>query len=197
MKSIDGGKTFRPVRGMPHGDSHDIWIDPKNPNRMIEGDDGGANVSIDGGTTWTDEDFATAQFYHVVTTTHFPYRVCGAQQDNSHAVRPEPQAVASTSLTGSRRAAASRATSRRATTTRTSSTPAATAICSRARTCSTGITRQRQSVARQSDGPSGDRSQVPLPVDLPDRRLEAQLERRLRRLATSFTRRRTAARAGR
>ena len=83
MKSTDGGKTFRPVRGMNHGDSHDLWIDPKNPNRMIETDDGGAEVSIDGGKTWSDEDFATAQFYHVVATTHFPYHICGAQQDNS------------------------------------------------------------------------------------------------------------------
>ncbi|HXT16766.1 MAG TPA: glycosyl hydrolase [Gemmatimonadaceae bacterium] len=83
MKSTDGGKTFRAVRGMQHGDSHDLWIDPKNPNRMVESDDGGAEVSVDGGKTWSDEDFATAQFYHVIATTHFPYHVCGAQQDNS------------------------------------------------------------------------------------------------------------------
>jgi photosystem II stability/assembly factor-like uncharacterized protein len=83
MKSTDGGKTFRAVRGMGHGDSHDLWIDPKNSNRMIESDDGGSEVSVDGGRTWSDEDFATAQFYHVVTTTHFPYHICGAQQDNS------------------------------------------------------------------------------------------------------------------
>ncbi|HEY9229744.1 MAG TPA: glycosyl hydrolase, partial [Gemmatimonadaceae bacterium] len=83
QKSVDGGKTFRPVRGLPHGDSHDLWIDPKNPNRMIEADDGGATVSVDGGRTWSDEDFATAQFYHVIATSHFPYRICGAQQDNS------------------------------------------------------------------------------------------------------------------
>jgi photosystem II stability/assembly factor-like uncharacterized protein len=83
MKSVDGGKTFRPVRGMGHGDSHDLWIDPKNPNRMVETDDGGAEVSVDGGKNWSDEDFATAQFYHVIATTHFPYRICGAQQDNS------------------------------------------------------------------------------------------------------------------
>lgn len=83
MKSTDGGKTFRPVRGLPHGDSHDMWIDPKNNNRMIEADDGGATVSVDGGRNWSDEDFATAQMYHVLTTTHFPYRICGAQQDNS------------------------------------------------------------------------------------------------------------------
>jgi photosystem II stability/assembly factor-like uncharacterized protein len=84
MKSTDGGKTFRPLRGgMQHGDSHDLWIDPKNPNRMIESDDGGAEVSVDGGKTWSEEDFATAQFYHVIATNHFPYHVCGAQQDNS------------------------------------------------------------------------------------------------------------------
>jgi len=83
MKSTDGGKTFRAVRGLGHGDSHDLWIDPKNSSRMIEGDDGGAEVSTDGGKTWSDEDFATAQFYHVIATTHFPYHVCGAQQDNS------------------------------------------------------------------------------------------------------------------
>ena len=83
QKSTDGGKTFRPVRGLPHGDSHDLWIAADNPNRMIEADDGGATVTTDGGRTWTPEDFATAQFYHVITTNHFPYRVCGAQQDNS------------------------------------------------------------------------------------------------------------------
>lgn len=83
QKSTDGGKTFRPVRGLPHGDSHDLWIAPDDPTRMIEGDDGGATVTTDGGRRWTDEDYATAQFYHVSTTNHFPYRICGAQQDNS------------------------------------------------------------------------------------------------------------------
>ena len=81
-KSTDGGKTFHTVRP-PHGDSHDFWIAPNDNQRMIEGDDGGASVSMNGGKTWSDEDYATAQFYHVVTTNHFPYRVCGAQQDNS------------------------------------------------------------------------------------------------------------------
>ena len=83
QKSTDGGKTFRPVRGMHHGDSHDLWINPTDPARMIEGDDGGGEVTVDGGKTWSDEDFATAQFYHVIATTHFPYHICGAQQDNS------------------------------------------------------------------------------------------------------------------
>ncbi|HEX2716144.1 MAG TPA: glycosyl hydrolase, partial [Gemmatimonadaceae bacterium] len=81
-KSTDGGKTFRAVRA-PHGDSHDFWIAPNDNKRMIEGNDGGANVSFNGAQSWSDQDYATAQFYHVTTTNHFPYQVCGAQQDNS------------------------------------------------------------------------------------------------------------------
>jgi photosystem II stability/assembly factor-like uncharacterized protein len=78
----DGGKTFTNLNP-PHGDSHNLWIAADDPNRMIEADDGGASVSTDGGRTWTQQDFATAQFYHVITTNHFPYQICGAQQDNS------------------------------------------------------------------------------------------------------------------
>ncbi|HZK77716.1 MAG TPA: glycosyl hydrolase [Gemmatimonadaceae bacterium] len=81
-RSTDGGKTFRGIQ-VPHGDNHDLWIAPNDPNRMIESNDGGANVSFNAGRAWTEQDQATAQFYHVVTTNHFPYRVCGAQQDNS------------------------------------------------------------------------------------------------------------------
>jgi photosystem II stability/assembly factor-like uncharacterized protein len=91
-KSTDGGKTFRPVRGVPHGDSHDLWIAPNDNQRMIEADDGGGSVSTDGGRTWTDEDFATGQFYHVITTNHFPYQICGAQQDNSTLCGPSRKA---------------------------------------------------------------------------------------------------------
>ena len=80
--SRDGGKTFSALNP-PHGDSHDLWIASDNSERLIEGDDGGASVSTDGGKTWTAQDFATAQFYHVSTTNHFPYKICGAQQDNS------------------------------------------------------------------------------------------------------------------
>ncbi len=80
--SRDGGRTWSDIR-TPHGDSHDLWIAPDDPQRMIEANDGGANVSLDGGRSWTAQDFATAQFYHVSTTNHFPYKVCGAQQDNS------------------------------------------------------------------------------------------------------------------
>ena len=81
-RSTNGGKTFRSI-SVPHGDNHDLWISPLDNNRMIEANDGGANVSFNQGRTWTEQDQATAQFYHVVTTNHFPYRVCGAQQDNS------------------------------------------------------------------------------------------------------------------
>ena len=91
-KSTDGGKTFRPVRGIPHGDSHDFWISPDNNQRMIEADDGGASVSTDGGRNWSEQDFATAQFYHVITTNHFPYQICGAQQDNSTLCGPSRKA---------------------------------------------------------------------------------------------------------
>ncbi|MFL5609165.1 MAG: WD40/YVTN/BNR-like repeat-containing protein, partial [Gemmatimonadaceae bacterium] len=81
-RSTDNGKTFRNIQ-VPHGDNHDLWIAANDPQRMIEGNDGGANVSFNGGRSWTEQDQATAQFYHVTTTNHFPYRVCGAQQDNS------------------------------------------------------------------------------------------------------------------
>jgi photosystem II stability/assembly factor-like uncharacterized protein len=83
LRSGDGGRTFRPIR-TPHGDSHDLWIDPNDSQRMIEGNDGGANVSFDGGLSWTPQDNQpTAQFYHVITDDAFPYKVYGAQQDNS------------------------------------------------------------------------------------------------------------------
>ncbi len=87
FRSKDGGRTFDHVPD-PHGDNHEIWIAPNDPQRIIEANDGGANVSFNGAKTWTDQDFATAQFYHVATTNHFPYRVCGAQQDNSGVCGP-------------------------------------------------------------------------------------------------------------
>lgn len=83
-RSTDAGKTLRPLRD-PHGDNHDLWIAPNDPKRMINTNDGGANVSINGGESWTAQRFPTAQFYGVFTTAHVPYHVCGAQQDNSTA----------------------------------------------------------------------------------------------------------------
>lgn len=82
-KSTDGGKTFKP-HVAPHGDHHDLWIAPEDPKRMIIADDGGAQVSYDGGTSWTTyHNQPTAQFYRVTTDNHSPYRIYGAQQDNS------------------------------------------------------------------------------------------------------------------
>jgi photosystem II stability/assembly factor-like uncharacterized protein len=83
-RSTDAGKTIRTIR-VPHGDNHDLWIAPTDPRRMINSNDGGANVTINAGESWTDQEYPTAQFYNVVTTAHVPYHVCGAQQDNSTA----------------------------------------------------------------------------------------------------------------
>ena len=82
-RSTDGGVTFDQEIDVPHGDNHDLWIDPNNPQRMINANDGGGNVSINGGKTWTEQDYCTTQFYHVMTTSDVPYHVAGAQQDNS------------------------------------------------------------------------------------------------------------------
>ncbi len=82
-KSVNGGITFNKPIKVPHGDNHDLWIDPTDPNRMATSNDGGGSVSVNGGKTWTDEDFPTAQLYHVIVTSDFPYHVAGAQQDNS------------------------------------------------------------------------------------------------------------------
>ena len=82
-KSIDGGKTFKSNRA-PHGDHHDLWIDPDNNQRMIIADDGGAQISNNGGSDWsTYYNQPTSQFYRVTTDNSFPYRIYVAQQDNS------------------------------------------------------------------------------------------------------------------
>jgi photosystem II stability/assembly factor-like uncharacterized protein len=82
-RSTDGGHSFETIHP-PHGDNHGLWIDPDNPQRMIEGNDGGATISVDGAKTWTPQsNQPTAQFYHVIADDRFPYYVYGAQQDNS------------------------------------------------------------------------------------------------------------------
>lgn len=82
-KSSDGGTSFS-THNAPHGDHHDLWIAPEDPSRMIIGDDGGAQVTYDGGETWsTYHNQPTSQFYRVTTDNHFPYRIYAAQQDNS------------------------------------------------------------------------------------------------------------------
>ena len=82
-KSTDGGVKFDTEIKVPHTDNHDLWIDPNNPQRMITSNDGGGAVSVNGGKSWTAEDYITTQLYHVTTTNHVPYHVAGAQQDNS------------------------------------------------------------------------------------------------------------------
>ncbi|HEU5403451.1 MAG TPA: glycosyl hydrolase, partial [Terriglobales bacterium] len=82
-RSIDGGKTFARIR-TPHGDNHGFWIDPTDTKRMINGNDGGATISTDGGASWSTQlNQPTAQFYHVAADNRFPYWLYGAQQDNS------------------------------------------------------------------------------------------------------------------
>ena len=97
LKSIDGGKTFEPMTA-PHGDNHQLWINPRNALNMINCNDGGANITFNGGRSWSTQDNQpTAQFYRVAVDDRFPYYVYGGQQDNSSV------AIASrtfTSLTG-------------------------------------------------------------------------------------------------
>ncbi len=82
FKSVDGGRTFQRIK-TPHGDNHDLWLNPDNPQIMIESNDGGANVSLNGGKTWSEQDQATGQFYHVAVDNRFPYHVYGPEQDNT------------------------------------------------------------------------------------------------------------------
>lgn len=83
LRSTDGGKSFQPMP-TPHGDNHDLWINPRDNQIMINANDGGANISFNGGRSWSSQqNQATAQFYRVITDNRFPYFVYGGQQDNS------------------------------------------------------------------------------------------------------------------
>ncbi len=88
LKSIDGGRTIVNVKGTHHGDHHDVWIDPKNPRRIIEGNDGGVDVSVNGGESWYAPPLPISQFYHVSVDDQVPYRISGAMQDLSTASGP-------------------------------------------------------------------------------------------------------------
>lgn len=86
LVSIDGGKSFENISG-PHGDYHDLWINPKNTNNMILADDGGGSISFNGGKTWsTQANMPTSQMYRINTDNQFPYRIYGGQQDNTSVV---------------------------------------------------------------------------------------------------------------
>jgi photosystem II stability/assembly factor-like uncharacterized protein len=87
-KSLDGGKTWTTM-STPHGDNHDLWINPQNPSIMIQSNDGGANISLDGGRSWsTQYNQPTAEIYQVYTDDRYPYRLYGAQQDNTTLIVP-------------------------------------------------------------------------------------------------------------
>lgn len=83
FRSTDAGATLEVIDNGTHGDHHDLWISPENPDHLIDGNDGGGAVSFETGQRWTDQEFSTAQFYQAVTTAHVPFHVCGSQQDNS------------------------------------------------------------------------------------------------------------------
>ena len=88
LRTIDGGKTIEYVKGLPHGDNHDLWIDPVDPKRMIAANDGGVDISRNGGATWYAPPLPISQFYHVAADTRRPYRVAGAMQDLGTAQGP-------------------------------------------------------------------------------------------------------------
>ena len=98
LKSIDGGKNFAPVRGPHHGDHHDLWIDPANPNRMINANDGGVDVTTDGGKSWFAPPLPITQFYHVSADNRTPYHVMGCMQDLGSASGPSNALKASIGL---------------------------------------------------------------------------------------------------
>ncbi len=88
QKSVDGGKTFKVMKGFTHGDHHDWWIDPKDPRRMITAMDGGADISTDAGKSWRGVPLPIAQFYHIACDHSIPYRVMGCMQDMGTACGP-------------------------------------------------------------------------------------------------------------
>jgi photosystem II stability/assembly factor-like uncharacterized protein len=88
FRSTDGGKTLQNVGGGSHSDWHDLWIDPDDPTHLVAGNDGGGTVTFNTGGRYTAQDFPTEQWYHVITTKHVPFHVCGSQQDNSTLCTP-------------------------------------------------------------------------------------------------------------
>lgn len=88
LKSIDGGKTFKSVKGPHHPDHHHLWIDPKNPRRIVDSNDGGIDISTNGGETWFAPPLPIAQFYHINVDASVPYRIMGNMQDQGTAAGP-------------------------------------------------------------------------------------------------------------
>ena len=88
VRSIDAGKSWQSVKGPAHGDHHDVWIDPLNPRRIFDGNDGGVSLSIDAGATWVSPPLPTPQFYNIDVDDRLPYYVGGTIQDQSTASGP-------------------------------------------------------------------------------------------------------------
>jgi photosystem II stability/assembly factor-like uncharacterized protein len=99
LRTIDGGKTIQYVKGLPHGDNHDLWIDPADPRRMIAANDGGVHISRNAGTSWYTPPLPISQFYHVSADTRRPYWVAGAMQDLGTAQGPSNSLTSSIHLT--------------------------------------------------------------------------------------------------
>ena len=146
-RSIDGGRTFNKIK-VPHGDNHGLWIDPLNTRRMIQTDDGGATVTVDGGDHWTKQDNQpTAQFYHVIADNRFPYyrvRIAAGQFQRRDCHAAARKAARSSARTGIPSAAARPDTSRHTRRIPTSSSPATIRACS---PCSTGAPARPRSLA--------------------------------------------------
>lgn len=88
LKSVDGGRSFEEI-STPHGDQHDLWINPDHPSFLILANDGGATISFNGGSTWSSQNNQpTGQFYRVIADNRFPYYLYGAQQDNTTVAIP-------------------------------------------------------------------------------------------------------------
>ena len=188
-KSTDGGSGFSEIN-TPHGDNHDLWIDPVDPNRMVQGNDGGACVSFNGGTTWSSiYNQPTAQFYRIDVDNRYPYRVYGTQQDNTSIAVPSrrPSGARSRSATAPIPAPARAASS--------PSIPKDPDIvyCGAIGSSPGGAgalqrydhrTGQIQLVnvwPEESTGHCAEGPEIPLRLDLPDRVLAARQQRALRR----------------
>ena len=103
FRSTDGGKTTVQVGQNTHGDHHDLWVDPDDSLHLVDGNDGGGAITYDINSrvpNWSAQDFPTAQWYHVITTSHLPYHVCGSQQDNSTLCVPSNTNAAGTGFGG-------------------------------------------------------------------------------------------------
>jgi hypothetical protein len=129
FKSTDAGKTFTALR-TPHGDNHDIWVNPKNGNIMIQSNDGGANVSTDGGRTWSSQmNQVTSEIYGVWMDNQFPYKCTGRSRTAARSSSPAPP-IRTTARTGAEGPVAKRGRSCRTRATLTSSTATARASTS-------------------------------------------------------------------